>query len=73
MALFIPFKDTYDPLTTQGLNEKIINSDEITHITFFNESPNKRVNSIQSRIKLKNGEVFDVKEGKEEIRKLIAF
>lgn len=73
MALFIPFKDTYDPLTTQGLNEKIINIDEIVHITFFNESPNKRVNSIQARIKLKNGEIFDVKEGKEEIRKLIAF
>lgn len=73
MVQFINFKDTYDPLTTQGLNEKVINISEIVHITFFNESPNKRVNSVQSRIKLKNGEMFDVKEGKDEIRKLIAY
>lgn len=73
MATFILFQDTYDLLTTQGQNEKIINVDEIVHITFFNESPNKRVNSIRARIKLKNGEIFDVKEGKEEIKKLIAF
>lgn len=71
MAQFINFKDTYDSVTTQGLNEKIINISEIVYITFFNESPNKNVSSVQSRIKLKNGEMFDVKESKGEILKLM--
>lgn len=72
MVQFINFIDTYDSLTTQGLNEKIINISEIVYITFFNESPNKRVNSVNSRIKLKNGEMFDVKENKSDILEMIS-
>ncbi len=71
MVQFINFAYTYDPLTTQGLNEKVINISEIAYITFFTESPNKRVNSVKSRIKLKNGEMFDVKESRDQILKLI--
>jgi hypothetical protein len=71
MSKFITFKETYNPLTTQGLGEKSINISEITHISRLNYSPYKRIKTIKSRIQLTNGEIFDVKISHEEILLMI--
>lgn len=71
MAKFITLKDTYNPLTTQGLGEKAINIFEIIHISKFSTSPYKRIKTIKSRIQLTNGDIFDVKLSKDKILEMI--
>ncbi|HUM96945.1 MAG TPA: hypothetical protein PK275_03765 [Chitinophagaceae bacterium] len=71
MSKFITLKETYNPLTTQGLGEKSINTSEIIHISRLAFSPYKRIKTIKSRIHLTNGEIFDVKISNEEILLMI--
>lgn len=68
---FILLKDTYNPLTTQGEGEKLINISCIVSITKWPNETNKRILTIKSRIKLIDGEIFDVKETIAEIIKKI--
>lgn len=71
MTKFITLSETYNPLTSQGLGEKIINVSEIIHITSFTTSPSKRIKTIRSRIQLTNGDIFDVKLTKNKILEMI--
>ncbi|MCX6313595.1 MAG: hypothetical protein NTX08_02525 [Sphingobacteriales bacterium] len=71
MTKFITLGETYNPLTSQGLGEKIINVSEIIHITPFTTSPSKRIKTIKSRIQLTNGDIFDVKLAKDKILEMI--
>ena len=61
MVHFISLKHTYDPITTHGLGEKIINVAEIIHVTNLTSPPYKRIKTIKSRIQLSNGDIFDIK------------
>jgi len=71
MATFIKIKDSYNPLTSQGEGEKSINIDHIIHLSKWNNKLNKRISTINSRIKLSDGEILEVKETVEEILNLI--
>lgn len=71
MTKFITLKETYNPLTTQGLGEKAINISHIIHISKLATSPSKRIKTIKSRIQLSNGDIFDVKLSKAEILEMI--
>lgn len=72
MAKFIKLDNTYDPLTTQGIGPKYINVDHIMHITEWHNKTNKRIKTINARIKLSDGEVLDVKETVHDLLKMIA-
>ena len=71
METFIKVSNSYNPLTTQGEGEKYINTNHIIHLTKYSESPNKRITSIKTRIKLSDGEILEVKETAEDIIKMI--
>lgn len=72
MANFIEFKDTYNPLTSQGERLKYINVDQIVYVEPLTEYTytNKRIpNGLQSRICLSTGELLDVRETFDDITK----
>lgn len=64
---FIRFKNSYDPLNTQGEPEKLINICHIVSITKCTNLTNKRMSTLKTRIKLIGGEVLDVKDTIDEI------
>ena len=72
MTHFIEIKDTYNPLTTQGEGHKLINIDQIVHITDWSANPtNKRIKTIKARILLSTGEILDTSTTMKEIEKNI--
>ncbi|MFZ4799708.1 MAG: hypothetical protein ACOYMA_19600 [Bacteroidia bacterium] len=72
MTKFIKISNTYDPLTTQGEGEKLINVNHIIHISKWTKNmTNKRISTIKTRIKLSDGEILEVKETVEDIIKMI--
>lgn len=65
MANFIEFKETYNPLTSEGERSKYINIDQIVYIEPLTEFTytNKRIpKGLESRICLSTGELLDVRE-----------
>lgn len=64
---FIKIKNSYNPLTTQGEGEKLINTNHIVSISKWANHTNKRISTIKARIKLINGEILDVKETIDEV------
>ena len=74
MATFIEFKDTYNPLTTQGENTKFININQIVYIEPLTKwtHTNNRVEGVHTRICLSTGELLDVPEDFKVISEKIA-
>lgn len=71
--MFIHIKDSYNARTTEGEGEKFINVNHIIHITEWGKrKTNSRVTTLQSRIKLSDGELLDVRETIQELNKMIA-
>jgi hypothetical protein len=68
---FIKIKRSYNPLTTQGEGEKLINTSHIVSITKWTNKTNKRISSIKARIKLIDGEILDIKEAPDEVLQMI--
>lgn len=64
---FIRIKNCYNPLTTQGDSEKLINISCIISVTKCANKTNKRISTIKARIKLIDGEILDVKESIDEV------
>jgi len=62
MSVFISIGDNYNPLTTQGEGNKIINVDHIVHVTDCSKMKNKVRADIKSRIYLTTGEYIDTVE-----------
>lgn len=72
MANFIELKNTYNPLTTQGEGYKLINIDQIVHITDWSANlTNNRIKTIKTRITFSTGEIIDTPTTLKEIEKKI--
>lgn len=70
--MFIHIRDSYNARTTEGEGEKFINVNHIIHITEWStRKTNGRVTTLQSRIKLSDGELLDVRETIQDLNNMI--
>ena len=67
METFIKIRKTYNPITGQGENDKIINTNHIVHITDWSKMHGK-VKGVKTRIYLSTGLFIDTIEAIEDIQ-----
>ncbi len=71
MEKFIEIGDTYNPETGQGEGKKIINTDQIVHVTDWSKMPGKVRDGINSRIYLSTGIVLDTTDDFKKFKDLL--